>query len=120
RVVRARATPRSAAGPDLRRLMIGWEGTLAAVTEASLACERRPALVWNAFRLGSFEACMDAFREIVRCGAGPAVMRAYDDADATLSFGVLGHVGGCVALLGFADDLPGLAERQAAAVLLAA
>jgi alkyldihydroxyacetonephosphate synthase len=61
---------------------------------------------------------MDAFREVIRSGAGPAVMRAYDEPDAMINFGSLGHAGGCVAMLGFADDLPGLDARMAAAASL--
>ena len=41
-ILRLRPVPRSAAGPDLRRLLIGSEGTLAVVTEATLACRARP------------------------------------------------------------------------------
>jgi alkyldihydroxyacetonephosphate synthase len=119
-ILRVRPAPRSAAGPDLRRVLIGWEGTLAVVTEAVLACERRPSLVWDALRFDAFEACMDAFREIARSHAGPAVMRAYDEPDAQINFGSLGHAGGCVAILGFADDLPGLVDRRSHAASLAA
>ena len=119
-IFRARPTPRSASGPDLRRLLIGWEGTLAVVTEAVLACERRPSLVWDALRFDAFEACMHAFREVVRSHAGPAVVRAYDEPDALINFGSLGHAGGCVAILGFADDLPGLTDRRSHATAVAA
>ena len=41
-ILRLRPVPRSAAGPDLRRLLVGSEGTLAVVTEATLACRARP------------------------------------------------------------------------------
>ena len=40
-ILRCRPVPRSAAGPDLRRLLVGSEGTLAVVTEAALACRPR-------------------------------------------------------------------------------
>ena len=46
-ILRLRPVPRSAS-PDLRRLLIGSEGTLAVVTEATLACRaaRRPGNGW--------------------------------------------------------------------------
>ena len=118
KVLEVRPVPRSAAGPDLRRVLIGWEGTLAVVTEAVLACDRRPTFVWNAVRFEAFERCMDAFRGIVRSHAGAAVMRAYDEPDAMINFASRGHAGGCVAILGFADDLPGLGDRREAALQL--
>ncbi|MFN2590903.1 MAG: FAD-linked oxidase C-terminal domain-containing protein, partial [Actinomycetota bacterium] len=64
----------------------------------------------------SFDRCMDAFRAVVRSGAGPAVMRAYDEPDAMINFGSLGHAGGCVAILGFSDRIPGLGGRRDAAM----
>ena len=49
-ILRCPPVPRSAAGPDLRRLLIGSEGTLAVVTEATLACRALPAgWDWLAF-----------------------------------------------------------------------
>ena len=54
-ILRLRPVPRSAAGPDLRRLLIGSEGTLAVVTEATLACRARPtAWDWLAFGFEDF------------------------------------------------------------------
>ena len=116
RTVRLRATPRSAAGPDLRRLLVGSEGTLAVLTEAVLACSPRPpAFEWDGFRFDTFPACLGALRDMVRTGAGMAVLRGYDEVDSALAFGAAGNAGGCAAIAGFAADLPGLAERRRAA-----
>jgi alkyldihydroxyacetonephosphate synthase len=104
-ILRLRPVPRSAAGPDLRRLLVGSEGTLAVVTEATLACQVRPAgWQWLAFGFGSFDALVDGLREVVRAHTGAAVIRGYDETDAALSFGALNHPGGCVALLGLPTD----------------
>jgi alkyldihydroxyacetonephosphate synthase len=101
-ILRCRAVPRSAAGPDLRRLLVGSEGTLAVVTEATLACRARPAgFQWLAFGFPSFTALADGLRAVVRAEIGAAVIRGYDEADAQLSFSSLGLSGGCVAILGF-------------------
>jgi alkyldihydroxyacetonephosphate synthase len=112
-ILRCRPVPRSAAGPDLRRLLVGSEGTLAVVTEATLACRARPAgLVWLAFGFPSFLALTDGLRDAVRAETGAAVIRGYDEADAVLSFGSLGHSSGCVGILGFPAGLAGLEDRK--------
>jgi alkyldihydroxyacetonephosphate synthase len=115
-IMRCRPVPRSAAGPDLRRLLIGSEGTLAVVTEATLACRARPAgWDWLAFAFPDFAALADGLRQAVRADTGAAVIRGYDETDAQLSFGALGHPGGCVGMLGFPAGRPGLAARKQAA-----
>ena len=69
-ILRCRPVPRSAAGPDLRRLLVGSEGTLAVVTEATLACRARPAAWdWLAFGFDGFAALADGLRE--RSAPGP-------------------------------------------------
>ena len=101
-ILRCRPVPRSAAGPDLRRLLVGSEGTLAVVTEATLACRARPASWdWLVFGFPSFAALADGLRDAVRAETGAAVIRGYDEADAQLNFAALGHAGGCMGMLGF-------------------
>jgi alkyldihydroxyacetonephosphate synthase len=119
-VLRCRPVPRSAAGPDLRRLLVGSEGTFAVVTEATLACRARPAgWQWLAFGFPSFAALAGGLREAVRADTGAAVIRGYDETDAQLSFGPLGHPGGCVGMLGFPAGLTAPeARKQLAAGLL--
>ena len=115
-ILRCRPVPRSAAGPDLRRLLVGSEGTLAVVTEATLACRPRPAgWEWPAFSFPEFGALADGLREVVREPTGAAVIRGYDEADAVLSFASLGHAAGCVGILGFPSGLSGpgaLSDRK--------
>ena len=116
-ILRSRPVPRSAAGPDLRRLLVGSEGTLAVVTEATLACRARPAgWDWLAFAFGGFAAMADGLAQAVRAETGAAVIRGYDETDAQLSFGAIGHPGGCVGMLGFPVGPPGADVRKQAAV----
>jgi alkyldihydroxyacetonephosphate synthase len=119
-ILRLRPVPRSAAGPDLRRLLVGSEGTLAVVTEATLACRSRPeAWEWLAFGYPDFTAMAEALKNVRRAGTGAAVLRGYDETDAQLGFGALKHTTGCVALAGFPVGPPGLgARKQAAAEIL--
>lgn len=116
-ILHCRPVPRSAAGPDLRRLLVGSEGTLAVVTEAVLSC--RPAVPgwdWLACRFESFGALTDGLRAVAQADTGVVIARGYDEDDAALSFGTLGHAAGCVAMLGFPVSLPGLRERRSAAL----
>jgi alkyldihydroxyacetonephosphate synthase len=122
-ILRLRPVPRSAAGPDLRRLLIGSEGTLAVVTEATLACRARPKTWdWLAFGFEGFTTMAQALRDVKRAETGAAVLRGYDETDAQLGFGALNHTTGCVALAGFPAGPaapPGLdARKQAAAAIL--
>jgi alkyldihydroxyacetonephosphate synthase len=121
-ILRLRPVPRSAAGPDLRRLLVGSEGTLAVVTEATLACRARPeAWEWLAFGYPDFTAMAEALKNVRRAETGAAVLRGYDETDAQLGFGALEHTTGCVALAGFPAGPPGLdARKQAAAEILRA
>ena len=112
-ILHCRPVPRSAAGPDLRRLLVGSEGTLAVVTEATLACRARPERwEWLGFGFGSFASLADGLRDARRAETGAAIIRGYDETDAQLNFGALGHGGGCVGLLGFPAGLAGLADRK--------
>ena len=121
-ILRCRPVPRSAAGPDLRRLLTGSEGTLAVVTEATLACRSRPASWdWLAFSFPDFATTAEALRDVKRAETGAAVLRGYDETDAQLGFGALGHTSGCVGLAGSSGPSgpPGLdARKQAAADIM--
>ena len=122
-ILRLRPVPRSAAGPDLRRLLIGSEGTLAVVTEATLACRARPtAWEWLAFSYPDFTTMAAALKDVKRAETGAAVLRGYDETDAQLGFGALNHTTGCVALAGFPAGPAGPAgldaRKQGAAAIL--
>ena len=121
-ILRLRPVPRSAAGPDLKKLIIGSEGTLAVVTEATLACRTRPqAWDWLAFSFDDFTALAGTLKNVKRAETGAAVLRGYDETDAQLGFGALNHTTGCVGLAGFPSGPPGLdARKQAAKAILQA
>jgi alkyldihydroxyacetonephosphate synthase len=88
RVVRIKATPRRSAGPDLRHLFLGAEGTAGIVTELTLKVfptpESRKLL---AFALPDFDAGLEAIRHVVRAGWRPPVLRLYDAAESGRNFG---------------------------------
>ena len=71
--------PRAATGPDLRQLFIGSEGTLGVITRVRLRVHRLPEYATAiAFGFDTFDAGLDACREILQRGATPAALRLYD------------------------------------------
>lgn len=131
--------PASAAGPDLRELLVGSEGALGVIVEATLRV--RPvasARRYEAFSLPSFAAGTDAFRALVQQDAAPDVARFSDAAETRVSLAMSGGDGlapralrgylrarghgegvGCLAILGWEGAGEAvLRRRRAAAVRL--
>jgi alkyldihydroxyacetonephosphate synthase len=99
-----RPTPRSVAGPDLRRLLVGSDGTLGVITEATLSVARAPGgYRWSAHRPGGMPQGIELAREMVQRDLRPLVLRLYDEADAAMTFGAVGHEEGPALVLGFAE-----------------
>ena len=74
--------PSSAAGPDLRGLLIGSEGAFGVITRISLRVRRLPdTRVYDALVLPSFAAGVDAFRDAAQSRATADVMRLSDEAE---------------------------------------
>jgi alkyldihydroxyacetonephosphate synthase len=86
-VLRTRRTPRASAGPDLRQLFLGSEGTLGVVTEVTFSVRPRPeASLGQAFHFASFESGLEAIRHLMRAGWRPPVVRLYDPPESTRHF----------------------------------
>lgn len=86
-VVRTRRTPRAAAGPDLRQLFLGSEGTLGLVTEATFSLRPLPeARQGQAFHFATLAQGIEALRRLMRAGHRPPVLRLYDATEAARSF----------------------------------
>ena len=72
--------PRASAGPDLRHLMMGSEGTLGVITGVTLSLRRAAEKqAVTAFAAATMQAGFDFQREIVQVGWRPPVMRQYDE-----------------------------------------
>ena len=117
KVVRTRAVPRSACGPDLRALFLGSEGSLGILTEATLrvhpaaeACDQ------HALAFADVHAGLEAIREIVRAGWKPAVVRLYDPIEAARNFTGAAPDGAAL-LLFFTEGPRSLVAAESAAVL---
>jgi alkyldihydroxyacetonephosphate synthase len=110
--------PRSAAGPDLRELMLGSEGTLGVIT--SLTVQVRPApqaRVYEGWRFVSFAEGIGAVRALAQDGPLPTVLRLSDEAETALGLaggGLGGGSGGSLCVVGYEGAGEEVAARQGA------
>jgi alkyldihydroxyacetonephosphate synthase len=115
--------PKSAAGPDLRQLILGSEGTFGVITSLTLQVRPSPQQRrYEGWRFASFSEGAAAIRLLVQDGPAPTVVRLSDEAETALSLarpaelGSRADAGGCLAIVGYegaADDV--LARRAAVA-----
>jgi len=84
-VVRSREVPRSATGPDLNELVLGSEGSLGVIVEATLRVSRAPVHSDDRGMLfPSFEQGAAAVREMVQGGVELGMLRLADGAETEL------------------------------------
>lgn len=120
--------PASAAGPDLRELFSGSEGTLGVITAVRLRVHAvAEATQYEAWAFESFAAGADALRAVEQQGAGPTVMRLSDEMETGVNLATTDKIGGeqitagCLAITTFEGTAEHAAARHAEtrAVLLA-
>lgn len=86
-VLRTRETPRAAAGPDLRQIFMGSEGTLGVVTEVTFSLRPLPeSRELAAFHFATLDEGLDAIRRFMRAGWRPPVVRLYDAIESRRQF----------------------------------
>ncbi|MDF2704921.1 MAG: FAD-binding oxidoreductase [Nonomuraea muscovyensis] len=74
--------PKSAAGPDLRQLVLGSEGAFGVITSLRLRVRRAPAeKVYEGWRFGSFAEGAAALRALAQEGPLPTVVRLSDETE---------------------------------------
>ena len=128
--VRAAAVPASAAGPDLRELLIGSEGTLGVICEATLRVRPAPELrLYEGWSFRSFAEGCEAFRVMEQREASPDIARLSDEHETRMGMALAasgstaerlgrrylrlrGHEGGCVAIAGFEGEAEDVARRR--------
>jgi alkyldihydroxyacetonephosphate synthase len=131
-----RALPASAAGPDLRELLIGSEGTLGVIHELTLRVRAAPAHShYEGVFFESFAAGAAALRALAQEHAAPSVARLSDESETRMSLalagtggvkgrlgrayiGARGYGGGCLSILGFEGSEREVAERRRHATTL--
>lgn len=122
------SAPASAAGPDLRGLAAGSEGTLGVITRVRLRVHRVPEQVrYEAWAFDDFAAGAEALRAVEQQGAGPTVMRLSDEVETGINLATTEHIGeqqitgGCLAVTTFEGTAEHAGSRHAEtrAVLLA-
>ncbi len=127
------AFPASAAGPGVRELAVGSEGTLGVIDELTLRVRRAPATrIYEGVFFESFEAGAHAFRELAQNRCTPEVARLSDEQETRMSLALAGSggakgrlgrayldmrgfSGGCLAIFGFEGDAEEVGVRRAAA-----
>jgi alkyldihydroxyacetonephosphate synthase len=86
-IITAGKAPRAAAGPDLRHLLLGSEGTLAVITKVTFSLRRAAAAqAYSAFYATTMAAGFEAQRQMIQGGWKPPVMRQYDHPEVARNF----------------------------------
>ncbi len=125
-----RAVPASAAGPSTRELLVGSEGVLGVICEATVRVRPAPAyLRYEGWSFSSFAEGCAAFRVMEQAEASADVNRLSDEAETRLSMAqasaggrmerlgrrylrLRGHEGGCIAIVGFEGDEEDVERRR--------
>jgi alkyldihydroxyacetonephosphate synthase len=128
--VDARPLPASAAGPDLRELLIGSEGVLGVICDATLSVRQAAsARRYEGWWFGGFEEGREAFRVMEQADASPDVARLADEPETRFSLlfaspgGALERLGraylrargresGCLAIVGFEGTAEDVERRR--------
>ncbi|MFI5691534.1 FAD-binding oxidoreductase [Kribbella sp. NPDC051586] len=98
--------PMSAAGPDLRQLVLGSEGAFGIITSVVVRIRPRPTeRHFEGWRFDSFDAGLTAVRRLAQDGPLPTVLRLSDEVETAVNLAdpdVLGGgSGGVLAIIGF-------------------
>ncbi|MFA7512200.1 MAG: FAD-binding oxidoreductase [Mycolicibacterium vanbaalenii] len=112
--------PASAAGPDLRQLLLGSEGTFGIITRVRVRVHPVPeATRYEAWSFPDFATGADALRAVAQTGTGPTVIRLSDETETgvnlatTESIGEQQVTGGCLAITAFEGTEAHVASRHA-------
>lgn len=120
--------PASAAGPDLRQLLLGSEGVFGIITRVRVRVHPTPATTrYEAWSFPDFATGAAALRAVTQTGAGPTVIRLSDEAETGVNLATTEQIGeqqvtgGCLAITLFEGTAEHTESRHAEtrAVLIA-
>ncbi|MGA5647713.1 FAD-binding oxidoreductase [Streptomyces seoulensis] len=120
--------PRSAAGPDLRQLILGSEGAFGVITSVTVRVRPKPEQrLYEGWRFASFTEGAAALRRLAQDGPRPTVLRLSDETETLVGLAQPDAIGaaladggtGCLAVTGYEGTVADTARRreEAAAVL---
>ena len=131
--LRTLATPHTAAGPALRELVLGSEGTLGVITEVGVRVRPVPAVRrYEAWIAADFAAGRDLVRELAQADSLPDVTRLSDENETRVSLGLSNTSGpkravfeaylrlrrrssGCIVICGWDGEREAVGARRALA-----
>lgn len=125
-VVDTGRAPASAAGPDLKHLMLGSEGAFGVITRVRLRVHRAPESTrYEAWTFPDFTTGAAALRAVEQAGVAPTVLRLSDEAETGVNLATTDKIGqgqtagGCLAITLFEGtaDLTASRQTQTRAVL---
>jgi alkyldihydroxyacetonephosphate synthase len=112
--------PQSAAGPDLRQLLIGSEGVFGIITRVRVRVHPAPDVTrYEAWSFPDFATGTAALRAVTQTGTGPTVIRLSDEAETgvnlatTEAIGESQITGGCLAITAFEGTAAHAESRHA-------
>ncbi|MCW2511396.1 MAG: flavoprotein [Mycobacterium sp.] len=112
--------PASAAGPDLRQLIVGSEGVFGVITRVRVRVHPIPESTrYEAWSFPDFATGAGALRAVVQNGTGPTVIRLSDEAETGVNLAtteIIGEqsiTGGCLAITAFEGTAAHTASRHA-------
>jgi alkyldihydroxyacetonephosphate synthase len=114
------SAPASAAGPDLRQLVLGSEGAFGVITSVTVRVHRLPsAKVYRGWRFESFLDGASALRDLAQSGTAATVLRLSDETETAVNLAQSmsasaadsGDSGGALMITGFEGE-PGVVARD--------
>lgn len=115
------SAPANAAGPDLRQLFLGSEGTFGVITAVTVRVRTLPEVkVYEGWRWPSFADGAAAMRTLAQSGLLPTVIRLSDESETAINLADPAAIGGegaagCLMITGYEGD-PAAVDAKRAAV----